>query len=787
MLVLVRRWSARLVLAVLAMVALPSAALAAREQPVASAAPARGGVVPERLIVVWKTGVSRPERLAARDDADAELVGTLGDPRFQLLRPLAGQSVADALAALREDPDVQTAARDTYDVPHATTNDPLFGQLWGLQNVGAGIGGSLVALPGADVDALAAWDRTRGTPSTVLADLDTGYRFEHPDLAPVAWTNPADPANGADDDGDGIVDDTHGADFVGSEADSPAIDGDPTDDDLIDGGHGVHTAGTIGAAGNNGIGISGVAQDVRIMPLRVCAFSTSQGETLCPSSSQILAINYAGAHGARAANMSLGGTTFNPAVRNAFAANPNVLYVISAGNDGQNNDPGGVPHYPCAYNPSTSGIPGAVDNVICVAATDQADGLASFSDFGATTVDVGAPGTEILSTFPIVKPVDESFSADDFASKWTATGRGGGFARTDESPLASFGMSDSPGAAPVALSVRESTSVGVTLPPGQRSCKITQKRVLSVGGGTYSYRAMLDDREVGAPASPPTRSGSFFLELDDGEVAPGGRLQLAFSYRAGPAPSASDGAWLDDVGFSCMQPVGQASGFEFLDGTSMAAPHVTGAAALLFSLNPAASVAQVRAALMATVQPTAALAGKTVTGGRIDAAAALDEIRQPDTAITGRPRATSGSTRATFSFARSDAPTLGAFQCQLDGGTFAPCGSPTTYRVRGGRHTFAVRAVSPHGLLSDPSPATARWTVRQCKVPKLAGKSLRRAKRALRRAHCRLGKVKQPRRGVARGLVVTRSKPKAGAIRANGTKVKLTLGRPRPRRHRGHR
>jgi subtilisin family serine protease len=762
--------------------------------PAATPAP---GAVPGGLIVVWKRDATRADRLTARADADAGFVRTLGDARFQLLHAQAGQTVADAIAALRASPDVQTVARDTYDVPLATTNDPLFGQLWGLQNVGAGVNGVTGAVPGADVNALAAWDRTRGTPTTVVADIDSGYRFDTPDLGPVAWTNPADPANGADDDGNGIVDDTHGADFVGVSINRQAVDGDPTDDNLNDGGHGVHTAGTIGAAGNNGVGISGVAQDVRIMPLRVCSWFTdtdfSDGSddtgTVCPASAEIQAINYAGAHGARAANMSLGGTDSNTAVRDALAANPGVLFVIAAGNDAQDND--GVPHYPCAYDPSTSGIAGSIDNVVCVAATNQADGLADFSDFGATTVDVGAPGTEIYSTFPLDAPPSfkDDFETNDFNRKWNATS-GGGFGRTNESPLTSFGMSDTPGRAPPASAVIASTSQAIPIPAGYGACFFQQRRtVVAHLGGYYQYEVDSDGNPVFVSARV-TNSGAF-VTAPIPDVA-GTNLTVTVIYSSGPSPPATDGVWLDNLSVFCHAPLTTPPGYDFLDGTSMAAPHVTGAAALLFSLNPAASVAQVRAALMATVHPLAALVGRTTTGGRIDAAAALDEIRAPgETTITSGPRSRTKSRSATFAFTRSDAALANAFQCQLDGGAFAPCSSPATYAVAGGRHTFAVRASSPHGVLVDPTPAAATWTVLQCKVPKLKGKTLRAAKRALKKAHCKLGKVRKPRarRGSRKpALVVRSSKPKRGAVRAADAKVRVKLGpKPRARRRSGRR
>ena len=120
-------------------------------------------------------------------------VRQLGDPSVQLVRVDPDQSMTEALATLRDDPSVLVAERDSYSAPNAVPNDPLFDQLWGLQNTGLGIAGFSGALAGADIDALEAWTRTAGTPSIVIADLDSGYRFDSPDLDPVAWTNPLDP------------------------------------------------------------------------------------------------------------------------------------------------------------------------------------------------------------------------------------------------------------------------------------------------------------------------------------------------------------------------------------------------------------------------------------------------------------------------------------------------------------------------------------------------------------------------------------------------------------------
>ena len=729
------------------LLAAPSAPAAA-EEGASPAAPSTPATIfsPERVIVQWEAGADRSDRVEARESAEVSSLRLLGDPAFQLVRVDAGQSIGDALAALRDDSSVQVAERDSYGAPNALPDDPLLDQLWGLQNAGLGIAGFTGALAGADIDAPGAWSRTVGTPSTVIADLDSGYRFDSPDLGPVAWTNPADPPGGGDDDGNGIVDDSHGADFVGPSANSPAVDGDPTDDDLIDGGHGVHTAGTMGAAGNDGIGITGVAQDVRIMPLRVCSYFTDPTPTptddsgsRCPTSSQIQAINYAAAHGARVANMSLGSTSFSTAARNAIAANSQILFVISAGNDGEDND--SVPHYPCNYNPLAEGK-SSVDNVVCVAATDQADQLAGFSDWGQTSVDLGAPGTETLSTYPAkVEHIDDDYETDDFSTAWANTG-GEGFGRASpgDGPLTSFGMSDSPNEAPKPGSEHIVTlASGVPVPVGTGPCRLSALRYRDGGtGGTFFYAVLSDGSPVFTNFGSAKTSGSKMTFFQTGQIdgLAGHSVQLSFGFTAGSSPTAANGIWLDEVKLTCQAPLSTPPGYAFLQGTSMAAPHVTGAAGLLFSLKPSATVTEVRSALLESVDPVSSLSGVTATGGRLNAARAIDLLESPGKVVVD----------------------------ELPPGAVAAAEAGATTSAA----TIKSRAL--------PS----------CTVPKLAGKTLAKAKVALAAAGCRLGKVSKPKTKKGLGpLVVRSSRPGRGTKAASG-KVDLTLGpkpKPRKRRH----
>jgi len=801
-------------------------AFAAQEQLAPPAAPPTPPTVfsTDQVIVQWMPKASHTDKVEARNDAEVDYTSDLGNRSFQLVEVEPGQTANDAVRALEADPVVAVAERDGSSAPNAIPNDPLFGELWGLRNLGLGIDGFSGAISGDDVNALGAWLRTVGTPSTVIADIDSGYRFEHPDLENVAWTNPGEIAgNGLDDDENGIVDDVHGADFVGANGESPTIDGDPTDDDLLSGGHGVHTAGTMGAEGNNGTGITGVAQNVRIMPLRVCSRFPALQEGRCPTSSQIAAINYAAAKGARVANMSLGGTSSSQAVVNALAAAKETLFVISAGNDGVDND--SIHHYPCDYTPQTQAsppVPGAIDNIVCVAATNQADARASFSDWGATSVDLGAPGTETLSTYPYATPFEESFTVDDFSTKWPATGANGGFQRTNESPLLSFGMTDAIGA-PTASTVHETTSAPISLPPNG-GCKLNQTRRVSLAAGDqYRYSVLLGGVEqAGTILTPGSTPGagleSRFLELPAAFNA-GGEVQVRFRFTAGSAPAEGSGVWLDDISIVCSEAVGQASSYGFLQGTSMAAPHVTGAAGLLFSLKPAATVTEVKNALLSSVDPVSSLEGKTVTGGRLDVSRALDVFDEQAPAapvlsstvpsspssnnhprILGSAEAGSavaiylgtkcaGPATATGSAAELSSPGIAVsvpdnsitqFTAKATDAAenTSACSSPITYV-----ESTPFKPETPNTKPPTPPPPPPAPS---CTVPKLAGKTLGQAKAALTAAGCTLGTVAKPRSKKGHklpALVVKSSTPATGAKPASGI-VSLRLGpKPRPKKH----
>lgn len=276
------------------------------------------------------------------------------------------------IAAYKKDIQSISFAEPDY-VCHGTVtpNDPYFTNDYGLNNTGQ-TGG----LIDADIDAPEAWDLQKGSKNVKVGVIDSGVDYNHPDLAGNIWTNPGEiPGNGIDDDHNGFIDDVHGWNFVTGSAD-------PLDDQY----HGTHVSGTIGAIGNNGVGVAGVCWNVSIVPLK---FLDSTGSGY--NSDAVDAIYYATQIGVRLTSNSWGGGDFSQAMMDAIndAAVHGILFVAAAGNDSSNNDV--TPSYPDSYD---------CPNIISVAATDNFDNLASFSNYGTNSVDIAAPGVRIFSTFP---------------------------------------------------------------------------------------------------------------------------------------------------------------------------------------------------------------------------------------------------------------------------------------------------------------------------------------------------------------------------------------------------
>lgn len=524
-----------------------------------------------------RTGALPGSEGAEQPGADASQPGNeaAGDEAGLQIVSLGATSVESALASFRKDPNVVSAQPNyVYRALDTTPNDGSFGNLWGLNNTGqfntdpnsnTQNDTCVAGVNCYDMDAPQAWDTIHDCGTVVVAVLDSGTNYNQEDLSSNMWSSPAGET---------------GCDFI--DADTDAQDKNR---------HGTHVAGTIGASGNNGTGITGVCWKVQIMPVRVLG-STGGGTT-----AQLIAgIDYATENGADIINLSLGSSSGsdNDEVFKALdrARSAGVLVIAAAGNSAADNDTTNT--FPANYS---------LDNIISVAALSQDGTLAGFSNFGDQSVDIGAPGVSVFSSYPgAYTKVTDDFSGG--IGSWTSSGNAGSWAVRNVGGSAGNALEDPGGSGSYGNSwnttayrsynfingdvVTFKFFTAFSVEGGASSCFDTFKPVTSASGGVPSSSL--------ATLCGNTPSGSLIgleYELTD---APG-----VSSYSAGfnlttDSSVTAGGVIVDNIEGEYLKY--NASTYEYLDGTSMAAPHVAGLAALLKARQPACGYAQIRDAIL---------------------------------------------------------------------------------------------------------------------------------------------------------------------------------------------
>ena len=513
-------WLALLVVAV----ALPGAAVAQEAAPAKDRSSfgsqildLRKEKVPGQIIVRYEAGVDRSEQAAVRREEDVAQKADLDLINADVVKVEDG-TVASAVRDLEANPDVEYAVQDRVVYPMDYADEARFPELWGLRNTGQEIKGR-AGKPDVDVDAPEANARSTGGEDVVIAVIDDGVDFGHPDLAGHEWVNEDEvPNNNLDDDRNGYVDDVNGYDF--SEDDN-------TIHDVAEDFHGTHVAGTI-AASSNGDDVVGVAPNVEIMSVKFI------GLPFGTLSAAVAAIEYASDNGAKISNNSWGYVgPPDPALRDAIEAS-GMLFVASAGNEAINNDAGfNIPGfgklraYPASYD---------LPNVLSVAAANNTGRLASFSNFGRKSVDISAPGVDVLSTVPSVPG----------ASGLTLSTVGSG-----EALVAGFGLEEISGVGARAdFASKALGTLGYCTPQTQENCPAALNDVLLVDddlSSTFPRRFA----EFGPPNVRPTiaqalrAAGNMNLDVIDPGAGDGPSFEKLSQYEhvvwaTGLAPVSTD-------------------------------------------------------------------------------------------------------------------------------------------------------------------------------------------------------------------------------------------------------
>ena len=627
-----RGLSARAILmaaAMLAVLVLPFPGHAAGPWPLDQATPLDLPYVPGEVLVKFRPAVTTRQADGMITSFGFTAAGPIGHARSGVTRVRlnAGMSVEQAVATLSALPEVDRVQPNYIYRALATPNDPMYPQQWGFRNQGQAVAGGTYGnnpgTTGADMELEQVWNVRTDCRDVVVAVIDTGIHHGHVDLAPNMWINAAEQAGapGVDDDSNGFTDDIYGYDFVDN-------DGDPVPADGSD--HGTHVAGTIAAVGNNGSNGTGVCWRARIMAVRALGALGGTSATL------IASIDYAVANGARVINLSLGSSTTDPLVTQAIAnaRAQDVVVVAAAGNDGTNNDQ--TPVSPCTVGE---------DNILCVAALDQAFLRASFSNYGPTTVDVAAPGTNVYSTAasrrnPVV--LDNGWTTNSgWAQVADCPGAGNEPALTNPANGCNGGAAYANGADDRIYRVFDMDQGGSVL-GGALVAELWWQ--LASGGNSNDTDAWFYGLDTGAGSDPFDGNGDvtfnpilgnsggafvpvlFPLALCVGVSSCGVGLQLRTD-----GSGTAGGLLVRNMTWLTVEANSDPAAV--FNGTSMAAPHVAGLAALLRAHNPSYTYRHVIEAIENSGEPVAGLSGLIKTGRAVNGWNALRYITRPR--ITG--------------------------------------------------------------------------------------------------------------------------------------------------------
>ncbi|XDD48562.1 S8 family serine peptidase [Leptospira sp. WS39.C2] len=608
--------------------------------------------LPGEVVIQFKKSVPNSELLRQTSKLAYATGGLNLKGHFTTAKLADNETMEDGLRRIKRDPNVESVEpRYLYYKQASAPNDPQFARLWGLRNTGQTLASpsytansSNPGTSGKDMNVLGGWDVTTSClgSNAIVAVLDTGVTYNHEDLVGNMWDGSAGCVN---QNGNAIVGHCpkHGYDFV-------STDNDPKDEE----GHGTHVAMTIGAVGNNGIGISGVCQSAKIMAVRVLGLGGGTSDSVANG------IYFAVRNGAKVINMSLGGSSFSTAINNAieFARTNDVLVVVAAGNDGENLNGTGA-SYPCENTNA---------NLICIAALDQKHALADFSNFDSNTtassrtVDFGAPGTNIYSGYGNEVSYNENATS---YSDWTYSTVGTAWASSTCTvqnfkmlvnadctlPNLLFDGSSVP-VTSVALNTNSIVFKNFTIPSGSTNVSLSHF-IVSIGerlsaSTCFDYLEARYSATAGSPASGTIlpmfdsnfgafkeqlcwdHSTAFVSNSADTKILNGcigGGTNCTVGYRMfSDFADAYPGGLVADVFLTAWAP--STTAYTNLNGTSMATPNVAGVAALIRSYNPSFTYQEVITKLIEGGVAETALSGTTQYGKAVNANNSLKHLKQ---------------------------------------------------------------------------------------------------------------------------------------------------------------